>query len=349
MSTRPAGPQGGLLEARGLRVEFATQRGVLRAVRGLDLDVGEGEVLGVVGESGSGKSVTAHALLRLMPGNGRIAGGEIRYRGRDVLAMTPGELRGYRGGGVSIIFQEPGRSFDPIASIEGALEETLKVHSPGLSRAEIRARSLALLREARVPHAEERLGSFPHQLSGGLLQRVMIALALASGPRVLVADEPTTALDVTIQAQIVNLLLDLREKRGLAILFISHNLALVGSIADRILVMYAGQALESGPAGEVLARPRHPYTRALLDALLRPGDHYSERRLATIPGTVPDPHDTDPGCPFAPRCALAAARCRETAPSLASDPDAAPGHVHACVLPGVKPGGLDRFGEPGRC
>ncbi len=165
----------------------------------------------------------------------------------------------------------------------------------------------------------------------------------------LVADEPTTALDVTIQAQVVDLLLELREKRGLAILFISHNLALVGSIADRILVMYAGLALESGPAEEVLAKPRHPYTRALLDALLRPGDHYSERRLATIPGAVPDPHDIPAGCPFAPRCALAAARCRETAPRLASDPDAAPGHAHACIFPGVKPGRLGRFGEPGRC
>jgi oligopeptide/dipeptide ABC transporter ATP-binding protein len=350
----PADPSsGGLLEARGLRVEFATQRGVLHAVRGLDLAVGEAEVLGIVGESGSGKSVTAQALLRLVQGNGRIAGGDVRYRGRDVLAMAPADLRRYRGGEVGIIFQEPGRSFDPIASIGSALEETLRAHRPDLARAETRAGSLALLREARVPRAEERLSSFPHQLSGGLLQRVMVALALAPGPRVLIADEPTTALDVTTQAQIVDLLLDLRERRGLAILFISHNLALVGSIADRILVMYAGVALESGPAGEVLGRPRHPYTRALLDALLQPGDHYSERRLATIPGSVPDPHGPRRGCPFAPRCAHAAGRCDETPPRLASDPDAAAGHVHACLFPGVKPArrGLPRGGrrEPDRC
>ena len=326
-----------LLEVRDLRVDFATQHGVLQAVRGVDFSLAEGEVLGIVGESGSGKSVTAHTLLRLVAGNGRVASGEIRYRGREVLAMKQAELRRYRGGEVSIVFQEPGRSFDPIYSIGRALEETLRVHRPGLSREQVRARSLELLREVHVPQAEERLGNFPHQLSGGLLQRVMLALALASDPKVLVADEPTTALDVTIQAQIVDLVLELKERRNLAILFISHNLALVGSIADRILVMYAGLALEHGPIDEVLRRPRHPYTRALLDALLGPGDHYTAGPLATIPGSVPDPHSPEQGCPFAPRCALAAEACRAAVPGLAADRGAADGHMHRCVFPGVKP------------
>ncbi len=329
---------GTLLEVSGLQVDFATQRGLLQAVRGLDFALAEGEVLGIVGESGSGKSVTAHTLLGLLPGNGRVAGGRILYRGDDVLRMPPQRLRRYRGGEVSIIFQEPGRSFDPIYAVGRALEETLLIHRPELSRHQIRERSVELLREARVPRPEERLGNFPHQFSGGLLQRVMIALALASDPRLLIADEPTTALDVTIQAQIMDLLLELKDKRNLAILFISHNLALVAGIADRILVMYAGLALESGPVGEVLHRPRHPYTRALLDALLRPDDHYTAGRLATIPGAVPDPHAPPPGCPFGPRCRLASEACGRAVPPLAADPDAAPGHLQRCLLPGVKKG-----------
>ncbi len=327
-----------LVHVRGLEVDFATQRGLLRAVRGVDFSLAEGEVLGIVGESGSGKSVTAHALLRLLPGNGRVAARALLYRGADVLAMPQQRLQGYRGGDVSIVFQEPGRSFDPIYSIGRALEETLLIHRPELSSQQVRERSLELLREAHVPDPEERLLNFPHQFSGGLLQRVMIALALASDPSVLIADEPTTALDVTIQAQIIDLLLELKERRNLAILFISHNLALVGGIADRIVVMYAGLALESGPAGEVLRRPRHPYTRALLDSLLRPGDHYTAGRLATIPGAVPDPLSSEPGCPFAPRCSLAVEACRAAVPGLASDADAAPGHMHRCILPGVKKG-----------
>jgi oligopeptide/dipeptide ABC transporter ATP-binding protein len=325
-----------LLEVRGLGVEFATPGGPLRAVRGVDFALGAGEVLGIVGESGSGKSVTAHALLRLLPPGGRVSGGTIRYAGADVGAMSPAELRRYRGGDVSLVFQEPGRSFDPIYPIGRALEETLRVHRPGLDRDGIRARSLELLREVHVPSPEERLGSFPHQMSGGLLQRVMIALALASDPSVLIADEPTTALDVTIQAQIVDLLLELRSRRGLAILFISHNLALVAGVADRLLVMYSGLVLEQGPAAAVLGSPRHPYTRALLDGLIRPGDHYTDGPLAAIAGTVPDPLDPPAGCPFVPRCALAAAACAAGLPPAAVDAGAAPGHTHRCIAGGVK-------------
>jgi oligopeptide/dipeptide ABC transporter ATP-binding protein len=321
-----------LLSVHDLQVDFATQRGLLQAVRGVDLAMDKGEILGVVGESGSGKSVTAQALLRLLPANGRIKTGTIRFDGESVLEMTPRELGAYRGGKVSMVFQEPGRSFDPIYSIGGALAETLLAHEPGLSKEEVRERSVRLLREVHVPYAEERLGNYPHQFSGGLLQRIMIAVALAPGPEVLIADEPTTALDVTIQAQIMDLLLELQRKRNLAILFISHNLALIASVADRIVVMYGGLVMETGPSTQVLQEPRHPYTRALLDALLMPEEHYSRHPLRVVPGTTPDPHTPEPGCPFAPRCRLAGSECRLVVPPLQDESAGS----HRCVRPGVK-------------
>ncbi len=321
-----------LLEVDHLEVEFATGQGPLHAVRGVSFEIGEGEVLGVVGESGSGKSVTAHSILRLLPGNGAIVGGDIRYRGGSVLQYSPAALRSFRGPKVSIIFQEPGRSFDPIYTVGKALEETLRAHNPEMPETEVRERSIQLLRETHVPYAEQRLHNYPHQFSGGLLQRIMIALALASDPDVLIADEPTTALDVTIQAQIIELLLELKEKRNLAIIFITHNLALISEIADRILVMYGGLAMEYGAAGEVLAHPRHPYTRALLASILILGEHYSKETLHTVSGGTPDPRRPEPGCPFAPRCPLARAACRETVPALVAD-----GTYHRCILAGEKP------------
>ncbi len=326
-----------LFDVRDLKIDFATAHGVLHAVRGVSFQLREGEVLGVVGESGSGKSVTALSLLNLVPGNGRIVEGEILYRGRSVPAMSAPELRAYRGAQVSMIFQEPSRSFDPIYSIGRTLREAILAHrpegEPPLPEEEIREKSLRLLGEVNIPRPEERLGNFPHQFSGGMLQRIMIAVALASGPEVLIADEPTTALDVTIQAQILALLMDLRRRRGLTILFISHNLALIASIADRILVMYAGLVVEDGPAAGVLQAPFFPYTRALLDSLPRFGQHYSEKELAAIPGAVPDPYRPEPGCPFAPRCWLAVARCREGIPPLREE---APGRRHRCIFPGSK-------------
>jgi oligopeptide/dipeptide ABC transporter ATP-binding protein len=320
-----------LFDVQELAVDFATPEGILQAVRGVNFHLKEGEILGIVGESGSGKSVTAHTLLGLIPGNGSIRSGQILYNGRSVLEMSPEELRRFRGGEVGIIFQEPARSFDPIYAIGRAFRETILTHSPNRSEAEVRETSIRLLEEVQVPRAEERLTNFPHQFSGGLLQRIMIALALASDPDVLIADEPTTALDVTIQAQIIQLLLDLKERRGLAIIFISHNLALIGSIADRIVVMYSGLILENGPSRDVLHRPLHPYTRALLDSILNFGDHYSERGLRVVSGTIPDPHSPEPGCPFAPRCPRAVEECRARIPEMTRE-----AHEHRCIFSGVK-------------
>ena len=325
---------------------FATDRGPLQAVRGVDLQIHAGAVLGVVGESGSGKSVTALALVRLLPPHARATAGRLRFRGEDVTAMRPADLRRLRGGHVGMIFQEPARSFDPIYSIERSLAETLRAHAPDLQDEAARDHSVRLLEEVGIAEAARRLGSFPHQFSGGMLQRVMIAHALAAGPELLIADEPTTALDVTVQAQVVELLLRLRAARGLAILFISHDLALVSQVADRILVMYGGLVMEQGPAALVMSEPRHPYTRALLEAHLELGVHYTDRPLRTIPGTVPDPLHPEPGCPFAPRCALAEARCADAIPPLvderAGGPDIAVDFTlrHRCVLPGVKPGAV---------
>jgi len=322
-----------IFEVKGLRIDFTTHKGILQAVRGIDFGLEDGAILGIVGESGSGKSVTAHALLGLIPGNGNVTTGDILFRGRSVLSMGRDELRRFRGGKAGIIFQEPGRSFDPIYSVGRALEETILAHAPDLTPEQVRERSVRLLEEVQIPQSEERLGNFPHQFSGGMLQRIMIALALASDPDVLIADEPTTALDVTIQAQIIQLLLELKERRGLSIIFISHNLALVGSIADRIAVMYSGLILEEGPSSEVLERPEHPYTRALLDALLRFGDHYTEKSLRTVSGTIPDPHNPEPGCPFKPRCPMAVDRCTDAVPPVTGD-----GHRHRCLFAGVKGG-----------
>ena len=336
---------GPLYEVAGLTVSFATSRGLLQAVRGVDLELHAGEVVGVVGESGSGKSVTALALLRLLPRHARVAALRLRFRGEDLMTMRPAALERLRGGHVGMIFQEPARSFDPIYSIERSLAETLRAHHPELEAGALRARSVALLEEVGIPEAARRLAGFPHQFSGGMLQRVMIAHALALSPEALVADEPTTALDVTVQAQVVELLLRLRATRKLAILFISHDLALIGQVADRILVMYGGLVLEQGPAAAVLAEPRHPYTRALLDAHLELGVHYTEHRLRAIPGAVPDPVHPEPGCPFAPRCALVETRCTQAVPPLVQERFAAAGGVaaarpirHRCVLPGAQPG-----------
>ncbi len=333
------------LEARGLTVDFPSGDGAIQAVRGVDFALRRGECLGIVGESGSGKSVSALAALGLL-GRDAAVKGSILLNGQDVRSLAPSQLRAMRGTVVSMIFQEPSRSFDPIYSIGKTFEETLRVKDPGMSPAECRARAALLLSEVHVPRAEDRLKSFPHQFSGGMLQRIMIALALANDPQVLIADEPTTALDVTIQAEIVALLKEMQTRRRLSLIFISHNLSLVGLIADRILVMYAGLVVETGPAQEVLARPRSPYTRALLNALPAWGNHYSREKLITIQGSVPDPTRPEPGCPFAPRCPLAADECRAAIPPLVRDQDGrqvpadAVGVIdqtaYRCVFPGVK-------------
>ena len=328
-----------VLDVRDLTVDFPSGNGTLQAVRGVDLAVGRGECLGIVGESGSGKSVSALAALGLLGRDARVRG-HIELNGKDVRLFTPEQMRALRGTVASMIFQEPSRSFDPIYNVGRTFQETLRVKDPSLSPAECRSRAVQLLTEVHISRAEERLRGFPHQFSGGMLQRIMIALALANDPELLIADEPTTALDVTIQAEIIGLLDELRQRRRLSLIFISHNLALVGQIADRIAVMYAGLVLEEGPAAAVLSQPRSPYTRALLDALPAWGSHYSREKLRSIPGSVPDPTHHEPGCPFAPRCPLVVERCREAVPPLAGAEEGdgssgSPG-MYRCIFPGVK-------------
>ena len=321
-----------LVEVKDLAVEFAAPGGILYAVRGVDLTLDRGELLGIVGESGSGKSVTAHTMLRLVPGNGTVKSGRILYKGKtDVLACGRDELRRYRGGGAGIIFQEPGLSFDPIYTVGKAFTETVRAHNPEISDAEAMEKALAILREVRVPSPEKRLENYPHQFSGGLLQRIMIALALVLSPDFLIADEPTTALDVTIQAQIVELLLQLKETRNLAVMFISHNLALISGIADRIAVMYSGLVMETGPASEVIERPRHPYTRALLDSVLNLGDHHTGKKARIMKGSVPNPMFPEPGCPYAPRCPMAVPECEKEIPPLVVEKTS-----YRCLFKGVK-------------
>ncbi|HUX12556.1 MAG TPA: ABC transporter ATP-binding protein [Spirochaetia bacterium] len=322
------------LAVRALSVSFQTAEGQLRAVRGVDFELERGECLGIVGESGSGKSVTAAAVMGLISKDAATEG-EIRIDGTDISSLTVEEKRALRGKAVAMIFQEPSRSFDPIYSIGKTFEETFRAKNPAITKEEAARRATQLLSEVHIPQAEERLKNFPHQFSGGMLQRIMIALALANDPEILIADEPTTALDVTIQAQIVGLLKELQERRQLSLIFISHDLGLVGQIADRILVMYAGIVLESGRGPEVLTRPRSPYTRALLDSLPSWGSHYSTRKLYTIKGTVPDPTHSEPGCPFAPRCRFVEERCAAEVPPLRSDENGT-GGAYRCVHSGVK-------------
>jgi oligopeptide/dipeptide ABC transporter ATP-binding protein len=335
-----------ILDVRGLTVDFSSGDTTLQAVRGVGFMLRTGECLGIVGESGSGKSVSALAALGLLGKDARV-GGSIRLKGADVRGLAPRQLRAFRGTVASMIFQEPSRSFDPISSIGKTFQETLRVKDPGLSGAECQDRAVRLLSEVHIPRAEERLRGFPHQFSGGMLQRIMIALALANDPELLIADEPTTALDVTIQAEIIGLLNELRTRRRLSLVFISHNLSLVGQIADRILVMYAGLALEAGPTSVVLSRPRSPYTRALLNALPAWGSHYSREKLRTISGSVPDPTHHEPGCPFVPRCPLVMERCRMGIPPMVRDEReqqilAAPAEeafgngAYRCIQSGVK-------------
>ncbi|MCO6415780.1 ABC transporter ATP-binding protein [Siccirubricoccus sp. KC 17139] len=302
-----------LLELRALSVGF--RGGAIQAVDGVDLAIASGETLAVVGESGSGKSVTALAILRLFGReDGVVARGQVLFQGEDLLALPEAALRQRRGRDIGIIFQDPGASLNPVFTVGEQVAEAVRRHQ-GLATKPALARALELLREVGLSDPEARLRSYPHQLSGGMRQRVMIAIALACAPKLLIADEPTTALDVTIQAQILKLLQALQARTGMALLFITHDLALVAEIADRIAVMYAGQVVESGRAAEVLARPLHPYTRALLAC--RPHRGPSGRvEFAPIPGAPPRGRFPE-GCRFAARCALAAEGCAAPQPLLA--------------------------------
>jgi dipeptide transport system ATP-binding protein len=302
-----------LLEIDNLSVEFPTAAGVLRAVDGVSLRLDEGEVLGVVGESGSGKSVTMLALMGLVPYPGRVRADRLAFAGRDLLTLSAAERRRIAGKDVAMIFQEPTTSLNPCFTIGFQLVETLRLHER-MDRTAARRRAVELLDQVGIPEPDSRLRAFPHQLSGGMNQRVMIAMAIACNPRLLIADEPTTALDVTIQAQILDLLLSLQRERGMSLVLITHNMGVVAETATRVMVMYAGQIMEEQAAAALFASPQHPYTAALLAAL--PERSAGDRPLATIPGVVPGLYDRPQGCLFSPRCAYATEHSRRVRPEL---------------------------------
>lgn len=304
-----------LLSIRNLKVTFSLLRGTRRipvyGVREVSFDLQPGEILGIVGESGSGKSVSTTAIPGLLPTNAH-ATGAIFFDGVNLLELSQNQLREYRGKRISIIFQEPGRSFDPLQNIGSVFWETFRNLEPSITKEESNKKAVALLKEVELPDPEGRLKAYPHQFSGGQLQRIGIALALAQNCQLLIADEPTTALDVTIEAQIVSLLLRLKKERNMAIIFISHDIHLVGRISDRIAVMYGGKIMETGTSRQIMEAPHHPYTQALISATPEFGRHYSSQPMASIPGQVCDPTDPIPGCPFAPRCTYAKPQCSTT-------------------------------------
>ncbi len=314
-----------LLEVDNLRTYFDTLNGTVRSVDGLSYTLRDRETLGVVGESGCGKSVTALSIMRLVPRPpGRFAGGAVRYRGTDLLTLSEREMRQIRGNRISMIFQEPMTSLNPVLTVGRQIAETVRVHRQ-VSRAEAMARAVEMLRVVQIPEPERRAGEYPHQLSGGMRQRVMIALALACDPELLIADEPTTALDVTIQAQILDLLKHLQREFGMGVVLITHDLGVVAESCDRVVVMYAGRKVEEAQVLQLFDHPLHPYTRALM--LSMPSMNTHSKRLAEIPGMVPAPHELGRGCAFAARCPYAQARCRSETPALARQAD---GHVVAC-------------------
>jgi oligopeptide/dipeptide ABC transporter ATP-binding protein len=313
-----------LLEIEDLSIAFGTPESPAVAVDGIGLAIAAGETVGLVGESGSGKSLTSLAVMRLLPPRARITGGRILFEGRDMLTLPEPRMQEIRGRDVAMIFQEPMTSLNPLMTVGDQIEESILLHDRA-GRAARRARALVLLRRVGIPDPGARISAYPHQFSGGMRQRVMIAMALACNPKLLVADEPTTALDVTVQAQVLELLQEIRATTGTAILLISHNLGIVAELCARVVVMYAGRVAESGPTREVFRRPRHAYTRGLLAAVPRLAG--GPRRLHQIAGNVPAPGPAAPGCPFAPRCPDRIPACANTRPPLRAD---AAGHAAAC-------------------
>jgi oligopeptide/dipeptide ABC transporter ATP-binding protein len=313
-----------VLEVEGLATSFPLERGRVAVVDGVDLALARGETLALVGESGCGKSVTALSILRLVPKPGRVERGRVRLGGREIQGLPVPELRRVRGREISMIFQEPQTSLNPVVPVGAQVVEAIRLHERG-SRGAARARTLELFERVRIPDAAARFDAYPHELSGGLKQRVMIAMALAAHPKVLVADEPTTALDVTIQAQILELLRELQRELGMAILLITHDLGVVNELADRVAVMYAGRLVEEGTRAEVLGRARHPYTQALLRSM--PALAKRGARLAEISGTVPSPADWSAACRFAPRCPRVMEVCRVREPGATR---LSPSHAARC-------------------
>jgi peptide/nickel transport system ATP-binding protein len=320
-----------LLSVRGLKTWFHTFGGVVKAVDGVSFDLMPGEILGLVGESGGGKSMVGFSIMGLVDKPGRIEAGEILFEGSDLTRLAEAELGRIRGRRIAMIFQDPMTALNPLYTIGNQLEEMLTLHTD-LGPQERRRRCIEMLADVGIPQPEARLSSYPHQFSGGMRQRVVIAIAMIAGPRLLIADEPTTALDVTIQAQLLRLMKAQVQARAASLILISHDLAAVSQMADRIVVLYCGRVVEAGPAADLIARPRHPYTRGLLDSI--PGRQPDARRLRQIPGTVPDVRKLPTGCSFAPRCPRAEEICRLKPPELAG---AASGssmrHAAACHFP----------------
>ncbi len=316
-----------LLQVKGLRTWFHTFRGVVRAVDDVSFDIRVGEVLAVVGESGGGKSVTGFSVIRLIDEPGRIESGEILFAGRDLMKLSEREMNRVRGKDISMVFQDAMTSLNPVYTIGQQIDEVLRLHT-SMGRADRRRASVELLRSVGISNPEGRLGSYPHQFSGGMRQRVVIAIALAARPRLIIADEPTTALDVTVQAQILRLMTNLIHAEGCSLMLITHDLAVVSEIADRINVMYCGRIVESGPARAVIDGSLHPYTLGLINSI--PDLNREQGRFKTIPGIVPNMFDLPQGCRFSPRCERAQDLCRTSVPDLR---ELEPGHCVACHFP----------------
>ena len=317
-----------LLSIENLQVHFRTPEGVNRAVDGVSFAIGAGETLAIVGESGCGKSVTSMSILRLLPEPPAAIAGAIRFRGTNLLDLPDSAMRKIRGNDISVIFQEPMTSLNPVLTVGRQIGETLRLHQ-GLGRREAEERAVGMLTLVGIPEPRRRVREYPHQLSGGMRQRVMIAIALACSPKLLIADEPTTALDVTIQAQILDLMRDLKRRVGAAIMLITHDLGVVAEVADRVVVMYAGRKVEEAAVTDLFRNPRHPYTRGLMGAVPRLGsaEHGETGRLAEIPGMVPSLKTRIEGCVFAGRCPQVAEICRKAAPALERK---GPAHLAAC-------------------
>ncbi|MFP3392940.1 ABC transporter ATP-binding protein [Brevibacillus sp. SIMBA_040] len=315
-----------VLEVRDLRTTFRSQGQSFHAIDGVSFTIGQGETIGVVGESGCGKSVTSLSIMGLIKPPGQVSGGQILFKGKDLLSLGKKELREIRGNRISMIFQEPMTSLNPVYTVGNQIMEALKIHTK-LRKSEQKARAVELLKMVGIPRAEDIISDYPHQLSGGMRQRVMIAMAMACDPELLIADEPTTALDVTIQAQILELMKELQHKHSMSMMLITHDLGVVSEVCDQVIVMYAGMIVEKGPVREILDNPQHPYTQGLLASL--PKNAKTTHRLNYIPGQVPPPLQWGKGCRFADRCLHVTDRCREELPGLFA---AGPASEAACWL-----------------
>ncbi len=315
-----------LLRLEGLRTVFKTSSGLVRAVDGIDLSVPRGRTLGIVGESGCGKSMLSLSIMRLVPPPGKTTEGRILLDGRNLLDLSTAEMRQVRGGQIAMIFQEPMTSLNPVHTVGRQITEAMRVHSPKASASQLRDEAIAALKRVRIPSPERRFDEYPHQLSGGMRQRVMIAMALACRPKLLIADEPTTALDVTVQAQILDLLRELQEETGMSIILITHDLGVVAEMADEVAVMYAGRVVERAAARAIFEDPQHPYTLGLLGSVPRLDEE--RERLLAIDGSVPPPFAFPAGCRFNPRCPFAIGPCRSEMPALR---EITPGHEAACL------------------